>query len=260
MPNPISALSGLGSTLFSGGADIVGNTMATNRLRSANTKARNELVGGYNQAQGYQQPIYNTALQNYSNLSNQYAAGNFNNPKMTPYQFDPNSVFQDPEYQAQMRAGTEALNSGAQAKGRLFSGANQKDLMRYGQDVFSGRSNELYNRGFNAQNTAFNQNLLGSGQNFNQGYQLTNPLAGAASSLTNLAGERGSDLANLALSRGNINANKINQMAGTIGNMGQKIGGAGADYFSGGGGGGSANGLGSLLGPDTMQLLASLGI
>lgn len=185
---------------------------------------------------GFQQPIYNQSLGQYQNLSHAYNTGGFDIPHMEAYQFNPNQVFQDPEYQAQMRAGSQALNAGAQGKGTLFSGANDRDLMQYGQDLFANRSDALYNRGFNAQNTAFNQNLAGTGQNFNQGLALTQPLAGSAQNLSSLSTQRGADLASLNLGQGMVDSNKEKTKYGIMSKFSGQQGDNYSDFWSSMGG------------------------
>lgn len=235
----LGALGALGSNLLggalSGAADILGGNAAANALKRANSRARTDLTQGYQQAQGYQQPLYDTGMKNYQSLSNAYGSGQFQNPHMDPYKFDPQSVFQDPEYQAQMRAGQQAINGGAQVKGMLFSGLNNRDLTQFGQDLFAQRSDALYNRGFNAQNTAFNQNLAGNQQNFNQGLSLANPGFAAANNLSNIGMGMGQDLANNSLAAGSIRANGIMNTANALGKGISKLGGNLADYSLGNG-------------------------
>jgi hypothetical protein len=235
MPLPLLAIGGAlaGSELLGAGADWLGGNAAADAQRKAQRNARNDLTAGYGQGMGFQQPIYDTALGNYQNLSNGYAAGNFNTPHMNPFSFDPQSVFQDPEYQAQMRAGTESINSGAQSKGMLFSGNNARDLTRFGHDLFAGRSDALYKRGNDAQNTAFNQNLAGNAQNFGMGMDLANPLGQAAGNLTDLAVGQGQDLANNSTGMGNIRAQNINNTANAFGGGISKLGGIGSDLLAG---------------------------
>lgn len=216
---------------WTGVTNWIGGDKAAKALKGAQGKARNSLTQGYDEARGFQQPIYDTALGNYQDLSGDVAGGKYDMARMDPYKFDPNSVFEDPEYQASMRAGTQALDASANAGSTLFSGAHQKDLQQFGQDTFAGRSDELYNRGFNANNTAFNQNLAGSGQNFNQGLALTNPLAGAAGNLTDLSVMQGGDMANLDLGSGVIRANNIMNTSNAIGGMGAAHNNNKADFF-----------------------------
>ncbi len=142
---------------------------------------------------------------------------------MDAYQFDPQSVFKDPEYQAQMRAGTDAINGQANGNSMLFSGQNQRDLQQFGQDTFAGRSDALYNRGFNAQNTAFNQNALSNQNNFNQGLALTQPLGQAAGRLTDLSVMQGGDLANNDLAAGAIRTGNINNTTGQLTSMNSNL-------------------------------------
>lgn len=235
MPAPLLMAGGalLGGQLLGGVSDLLGGNAAADAQRRGQRNARADLTAGYGQAQGFQQPIYDTALGNYQNLSQGYAAGNFQNPHMNPFQFDPQSVFQDPEYKAQMQAGSDAINTGAQAMGTLFSGAADRDLTKFGQGLFSQRSDALYNRGFDAQNTAFNQNLAGNQQNFNQGMSLVNPLAGAAGSLTDLAVGQGQDLANNSMGTAAIRAQNINGTANALGGFANKAGEVGADLLAG---------------------------
>ncbi len=210
MPIPLLAGAlGVAGKLGSGLTDILGGNAAAGALKAANGRARTDLTTGYSNAQGYQQPLYDTGKSNLSDLSSNYAAGKFNNPTMTPYQFDPQSVFKDPEYAAQMRAGTDAINNSAEAKGRLFSGANDKALTQFGQDTFAGRSDDLYNRGFNAQNTAFNQNAQSNLSNFNEGNTLAGYAAPAANNLSNLATGQGNALAGNDQFSGQIRAGNI---------------------------------------------------
>ena len=212
---PLMALgANLAGGALSGLTDILGGNAAASALKSANRRARTDLTQGYQQAQGYQQPLYDTGMKNYQSLSNAYGAGQFQNPHMDPYKFDPQSVFQDPEYQAQMRAGTEAINRHAQTTGNLFSGINNRDLTQFGQDLFAQRSDALYNRGFNAQNMAFNQNLAGNQQNFNQGLSLANPGFAAANNLSNLGVGLGEDLAANSQERGAIRAQNLSNTYG----------------------------------------------
>jgi len=218
------ALVPLVGSLASGALNILGGNSAADDLRAANDKAKSAITAGYGEAKGYQQPIYDTALGAYKNLNDRYQAGGFSNPHMDPFKFDPNSVFQDPEYQAQMRAGTEALNSGAEKNGMLFSGTNNRDLTKFGQDTFAGRSDALYKRGFDATNKAFDQNSTSNVNNFNMGYSLMNPLSGSAGQLTSLSLGQGEDLASLAQERGAINAGETANQFGQLGGMTSLLG------------------------------------
>lgn len=235
MPLPLLAAAGVlgAGSLLNTGMNIIGGNQAAKAQRRAQGAARTDLTTGYDEAKGYQKPIYNTGVQQYQDLSGRYSAGDLTNPHMDPYKFDPNSVFQDPEYQAAQRAGTESINSGANADSMLFSGQNQKDLTQFGMDNYAKRSDALYKRGFDATNTAFDQNAQTNLTDFNMGMGLANPGLRAAGDLSNLAQGEGQDLANNSLGTGQINAGQINNMAGSIGSGLTDLSKIGADYLSG---------------------------
>lgn len=229
-----AAAAGLGGKALGAFSDILGGNMAKDRLLNGLSDARTDLTKGYTEGKGYQQPIYDKALGAYSNLSDKYASGGFSNPHMDPYHQDPNAVFQDPEYQAQMRAGTDAIDNSAQAKGMLFSGAANRDLTKFGQDTFAGRSDALYKRGFDATSTAFDQNARTNAANFTMGSTLMSPLTGTASNLTNLATGEGSVLADNDMNRANVKAGNILNTSNSLGGLARDAGGMGMDYLSGG--------------------------
>lgn len=231
MSGPGWAIAAKGAGKLAGGiADWYGGDMAANALKRAQGNARSDLTQGYQQAKGFQQPIYDKALGNYSNLSDAYGRGDFKNPEMTAFSWDPNQVFQDPEYQAGIRAGTEAINSGANARSMLFSGQNNKDLMQFGQDLFSQRSDALYNRANNARNMAFDQNARSNLTDFNMGQSLAQPLAGAANNLSNLSVDQGTAMADNSLGSGQIRAGNILRTSGAIGGTLSDLADMGADY------------------------------
>lgn len=237
MPLPLLAAAGvLGAGKLAGSvSDWLGGDDAAKAQKAAQAKARGDITTGFDEAKGYQKPVYDRALGQYGSLSDKYNAGEFSNPKMSAYDggkfsYDPNEVFNDPEYKAQMRAGTDAINGGAASKNLLFSGTNARDLTKFGQDTFAGRSDALRDRdyqqftgdrdfGFNANNTAFNQNAQSNSTAFNEGLGLTSPLAGATAGLTGLATGEGNALANNDIGSGEIRAGNINNTAGAIGGL-----------------------------------------
>jgi hypothetical protein len=220
------------SNIASGAVDLFTAGKQADAQRAGLRNARSNLNAGYTQGLGYQQPIYDTGTKNYSNLSDAYGRGEFDPGKMSAFEWDPNQVFQDPEYQASMRAGSQAINSGAAGRGMLYSGNTLSDLNQFGQDTFARRSDALYDRGFNAQNTAFNQNLARGGQMFNQGMSLAQPGFSAANNMTNLVTDRGESLANIDMGMAGVRANELGRKGratgGLLGDMG-----AGADEYLG---------------------------
>jgi len=191
---PVGAgIGAIGGGILGGIADIWGGNEAADAQKAAQNAARNDLNTGYTTATGFQQPIYDTGINNYTGLSDKYAAGGFN--------LNPEDVFKDPSYQAQMRSGVAAINSGAEGRGNLFSTGNQRALTGFGQDLFANREDALQNR----LNTRFQQ-----------GMQLSQPGFGAANNLSNLATEHYADLANNDLGSGSIRAGNIQNTTGAI--------------------------------------------
>ena len=235
MPLPLLAAGAAlaGGKLLGGLSDILGGNSAADALKAAQGQARTDLSTGYNSAKDVQNPIYQTGLGTYDKLSGQYNSGALNAPHMDPFKFDPQSVFQDPEYQAQLKSGTRALDNSAERSGDLFSGKTAEDQMKFGQDLFANRSDDLYNRGFNANNTAFNQNLAGTNQQFQQGMSLSNPAFHAGDVLSGLDTGEGTALATNDLGSGQIRAGNILRTSGALGGMAGDIGSAGSDILSG---------------------------
>jgi hypothetical protein len=80
-------------------------------------------------------------------------------------------VTQDPGYAFRLSQGQKALDTGAGAKGQLFSGAQQKALAKYGQELGSQEYQNAYQRQFtNFQDTrnAKYQDYLNRVQQYNQ--------------------------------------------------------------------------------------------
>lgn len=108
-------------------------------------------------------------------------------------------IYDDPSYNFRLQQGQDAIQSGAAARGGLLSGATQKALAGYGQDMASQEFSNAYSR-FNAdQSNQYNRlsNLVGMGQ-------------GAAAGVGNAGMQTGQAMANNAMSGANA------QAAGTI--------------------------------------------
>lgn len=108
-------------------------------------------------------------------------------------------IYDDPSYKFRLQQGQDSIQSGAAVQGGLLSGATQKALAGYGQDMASQEFSNAYNR-FNAdQSNQYNRlsNLVGMGQ-------------GAAAGVGNAGMQTGQAMANNAMSGANA------QAAGTI--------------------------------------------
>lgn len=85
------------------------------------------------------------------------------------------NMSQDPGYQERMRAGINALEGSAAARGGLFSGATGRGITDYAQQQASQEYQNAYNRAAlerqnqqQAYSTAYAQNLQGQGQQYSQ--------------------------------------------------------------------------------------------
>lgn len=127
-------------------------TQESNAIQQkANEQFRNDL-GGYRDAG-------TTALQQL--MGGMGEGGRFNEV------YSGQQMYDDPGYQFRLQQGQDSIQSGAAAQGGLLSGATQKALAGYGQDMASQEYSNAYNR-FNADQTnQYNRlaNLVGVGQN-----------------------------------------------------------------------------------------------
>ncbi len=224
--------------LLGGAVDLFSGNEASDIQRRAQRKAGQLLDTGYGNAINLAQPQQDQSQKDYMSLSSRYGAGDFRNPEQQVYdggkfQFNPNDVFSDPEYQAQMRAGQQSIENGAAGKGMLFSGNTGRALQKSGQDIFANRSDELYNRartgfendrsfGLNAQNSAFDRNAQSRATDFNQGKGLADYAPEALDRSLNLNLGRAQAQSDTELGVGNIRANawraggkKAGQLAGS---------------------------------------------
>ena len=123
-------------------------------------------------------------------------------------------VTKDPGYQFRMDQGIEALDKSAAARGRLLSGAQQKGVTDYGQNVASQEYANAYAREANKKARKFNMlsGLSSGGQS---------SAAGQAQATSNLAQTEGNILANLGRSTNIAEKNKGTARAGAYQGMAQ---------------------------------------
>lgn len=207
--------------------DLASSGAASDVQRQAQRKAQQDLNQGYGTAINLAAPMQQQSQNAYSNLNNQYGSGDFQNPTAQAYNggtYDPNSVLSNPQYQAQVAAGTNAINSGAAGKGMEFSGNTAASLQALGQQDFNQNSNDLYNqfntnRDFNANQatTAYGENAQNNATNFNEGNTLAGYAPGALENSINLNLGNAQANADADLGVGATRANAIN-------GQGQKIG------------------------------------
>lgn len=142
-----------------------------------------------------------------------------------PGMFDPSQIDlkRDPGYQFRMQEGVNALDASAASRGRLQSGAQQKALTKYGQDVGSQEYSNAYARyadeyAKESNRKARNFNMLSG---LNQGGQAS--AAGQAQASSQLAQTGGNIMSQTgrALNMGNQNIGRAR--AGAYEDTGQVI-------------------------------------
>ena len=240
-PLTIGALGAYGAgELVKGITGAVGAVGAARAQRRGISRAQGKLKSGYDAATGTLQPFQSTAMGDYNRLSGDVGAGKYDladpgSYKESEFHWDPNSVFSDPEYKAQMESGTEAINSGAAAKGQTFGGTNLRDLTKYGQNLFADRSDALYGRtrsahefdntmGFNSFNSGFSNKLAARNANYGAARDLAQYGPQSTEALANLQYGYGQGAGNLDINQGNANANGILGTTGAIGNTFSDLG------------------------------------
>lgn len=201
---------------------------------------------GYQQAQNYLNPYYQTGSQDEAlynsiltgtplNQQSTYQAGfgaTNGNPAVTPTgdfalanqtgagggnsgQYS--AFFNSPDYQFQLQQGMQALNNSASASGNVQSGAQQMAITNYAQGLASQQYNSFMNK---------LATQAGTGQN-------------AGTSLGNIAIGQGSALGGIAAQIGNV------QAAGTTANANALT--SGISGLTSATGTGSAGGLGGII-------------
>lgn len=160
------------------------------------------------------------------NKLNQYAPNEaFKYQDYQAQQFDPSKIDlkADPSYQFRLNEGINALDKSASAKGMLLSGAQQKAVQNYGQDLASQQYQQAYanalttnqnNNNIGLQEYQTNQGnaLTGYNSNVNLGLQKYNQLAsvlGAGQVAGNNLQQNNTQLANSATATNMQNANNL---------------------------------------------------
>lgn len=217
-------LGGLGA-IGSGILGINGDDEANQALQQGYTNAQGTVNNGYGSAEGLQQPIYQTGLGSLQNLSNTYNSGGFNNSlagqQYQPTQFNAANIGSDPEYQAELKQGTNAIQGSTEAQGGLFSGNTDRALQNYGEQTAAGQENNLFGQnlsqnqfGEQAQNQAYQQQAGNNAAQFGEGATLAGNANSGANALGNLYTGQASDIGNLQLGSAGANANTDIQNAG----------------------------------------------
>jgi hypothetical protein len=198
-----------------------GTQSAGEEQRKYANAAMDRLKTGYGDANALLNPIYKQGLGAFQGLGDKYAAGGFNAPHMDPFQL--NNFQTDPGYEFTKSQGEGAILGRAAAGGMAHSPQTTKALMGYDTGLANQTYNDIFNRQKNASDTAFNQNLAGSGQNFQQGMSLSQPAFSAANTMGQNNIGLGEGLSGIEQQKGQIASqlamNPFSAASGTLGGL-----------------------------------------
>lgn len=177
---------------------LFGNNSAK-KASEAQVKGMQQAAGSindfYNQGKGYLDPYWNTGIIANSQIS-KLLGGDY-------------SGFQNsPDYQSALAGGADMLDRSAASRGMLFSGAHQKDLSNFGQQMANQYLNSYRN---------FLTGVSGAGQN--AGSNIGQLGAAAGSNLANLYTGMGNARASSYAAQGQNNANMIGGIGGLLGGL-----------------------------------------
>lgn len=121
----------------------------------------------------------------------------------------------DPGYQFRVSEGVNALDASAASRGRLRSGAQDRAVTRYGQNMASDEYQRAWNRNLTTKTTNFNQ--LASLANVGQVANESNQAAGnrMATSVGNSTINTGNAIAQNSINQGNVTASAYQGYANT---------------------------------------------
>lgn len=153
------------------------------------------------------------------------------------FKFDYESFEKDPGYQFRLKEGMRAMEQSAAARGNLLSGAQQRAIQGYSQDMASQEYGNAYNRALTEYGLKVDRgnrqygrlaNMAGAGQN--AANSLANYRGQKASAMAGVYGDMGNTLSGYELAKGNANIN----MANSVGNILQGAMGYGGNQGGGG--------------------------
>jgi len=220
---------------------------ATDKMLAANKQAQGAITDAYGKSQGYFTDYQDAGKQGLDQLRGMQAPGQYQSQEQQPtYQAQEFNYQEDPGMAYRMRTGQEAIQTGAAAQGAGLSGATQKGLAKFGQELGSQEYGNAYDRYMQNRRQGYQEHLGGLGQyNLNRTFgagqqqqQFANQLGlaggladygqNAARSLGQLSSNYGSNIAGLYGQRGNIGAagdkgmgQIVGQTLGSIGNTAQ---------------------------------------
>jgi len=265
-------------------ASGIGSALSAKQMSGANKKAQQEMQEAYKKAMGYYEPYGQMGNQYLGQMNRDVQGGRYSMPTenfqynqnepdygkfdLKSYQAPEFNFKADPGYAFRMKSGQQTLEAGAASRGMQLSGATQKALAQYGQNLGSQEYGNAYgrysnDRAFGAnqfnqeQNLGF-QNFIGNRnfgreqftgnrnfaydefqnqydrrqQNMMNQYDMNKGMVnlgyGANQQLSGLAEKKGQTLADLMVQLGNIEGAKYAGIAQGFVKQGQSIAEAGS--------------------------------
>jgi hypothetical protein len=225
MPEPISAVVGIGSAIAGAGASIFGSSQASKSAdKAAKQQKKAAKIAAAQQKAALERQI---ALQEPFREVGVNALAQY--PKAAEYTPFGMPQFQaDPGYNFRMAEGMKALERSAAARGLLQSGGTLKGIQQYGQNLASDEYQNAFQRYLTERQAKLSplEYQIGLGQAAASG-QAAN-VGTTANSISELTQALGNIGAQRAVAQGNIAAST----AGNIGNIFAQGAGAYGDYMA----------------------------
>src|SRR6185369_16647868 len=184
----------IGGQIFGGILNRRAVNNATRRLNAGGMQAIDTINGGANTARNSLAAIYKRQQQTLNTfidagsvgLKNLVAGSGDGGEYNTPFNNDTFDLYKDPSFQFRLEQGQKALEAGANASGKRFTGATMKSLSDYNQNAASQEWQNAFGRYQTDTTNRFNRQmgLAGIGQN-------------AANKAVDAGGTYGTNLANL---------------------------------------------------------------
>lgn len=132
---------GIGSSLLGGALGAIGSDKASGKLAKGYGAAQKTYGDVFSQQKDALQPYQQFGGDALSRLSSIYGFGPGGSGQM-----DYSQMFNSPDFQVAAQQGQRQLDYGAASRGRVFSGDNIKDTIRFGQDNATKYFNNYLNR------------------------------------------------------------------------------------------------------------------
>ena len=143
-PITIAAGAAIGSAVIGG----VSASKASKAQASSANKATKTQADMFNRQVELNQPWQDAGLEALKNYAD--------NPS---FQFSYNDMTADPSYKFRLNEGVNAIDASAASRGKLLSGAQDKAIQNYGQNMASQEYGNAYNRALQNYNTNANTDL-----------------------------------------------------------------------------------------------------